>query len=287
MSSLSYGIARTVNPAFDLDAYLTRIGHRSARDPDLATLAAIQLAHTRTLAFENLDPWLGRPVALDLAALQRKLVWQRRGGYCYEHNLLLGGALRALGFAVIDLAARVRWNIPSGVVRPRTHMLLLVGVGDDRFIVDAGFGGRTLTAPLVFGRRGAQATPHGHFRVQRGDGAWAVQVDLPNGGWTTLYHFTLEPQLLADYEMTSWYLCQHPDSVFRQALVAARQDAEGRWTLRDTQLSLHLPDGRVETRTLRSADALREALQIRFGLDLAPLDGLDARLAALVANAPD
>jgi N-hydroxyarylamine O-acetyltransferase len=287
MWSLSYGESLPVNPDFDLEAYLTRIGHRGPRDPDLATLAAIQLAHTRTLAFENLDPWLGRPVALELVALQQKLVWKRRGGYCYEHNLLLGAALRALGYPVIDLAARVRWNMPAGLVRPRTHMLMLVGLGEDRFIVDAGFGGRTLTGPLALGRRGPQATPHGRFRVQRGDGAWAVQVDLAAAGWATLYTFTLEPQLLADYEMTSWYLCQHPDSIFRQSLVAARPDVEGRWTLRDTQLSLHRADGSIETTTLRSVDAFRDALATRFGLDVSPLDGLDARLAALAASAPD
>jgi N-hydroxyarylamine O-acetyltransferase len=93
---------------FDLDAYLRRIGHAGPCTVSFETLAALQRAHTAALPFENLDPLLGRPVALDAASLSAKLVEGRRGGWCYEHNLLLGHALRAIGFQVQDLAARVR-----------------------------------------------------------------------------------------------------------------------------------------------------------------------------------
>ncbi len=36
----------------------------------------------------------------------------RRGGYCFEQNLLLKTTLETLGFAVTGLAARVRWMAP-------------------------------------------------------------------------------------------------------------------------------------------------------------------------------
>lgn len=267
----------------DLDAYLARIGLPHPRRADLETLAALQHAHAQAIPFENLDPWTGRTVALDLDALQAKLVHGRRGGYCYEHNLLLGAALRALGFSVLDLAARVRWNVADDVVRPRTHMLLVVSLDGERLVVDAGFGGMTMTAPLRLERRGAQPTPHGSFRLQRQGGSDAVQVEL-GGAWRTLYTFTHEPQLLADYEMTSWYLCNHPASLFRQILVAARPTDEGRWTLRDLELTLHRPDGRSEAQTLRSVAELKQALAGNFGIELAQVDGLDARLAELVVS---
>lgn len=271
--------------ALDLPAYLARIGLPAPVRPDLATLAAIQRAHTEAIPFENLDPFTGRTVALDLDALQAKLVHGRRGGYCYEHNLLLGAALRTIGFAVVDLAARVRWNVAEGVVRARTHMLLVVALDGERFIVDAGFGGMTLTAPLRLERRGAQETPHGRFRVQREGGSDAVQAQVA-GVWKTLYTFSHEPQLLADYELTSWYLCNHPDSLFRQVLVAARPSPEGRWTLRDRLLTLHQPDGRSESQTLHGVAELKQALAGNFGIDLARIDGLDARLAELAVSAP-
>ena len=51
----------------------------------------------QVIAFENLDPLLKRPVKLDAASLEAKLVKGGRGGYCFEQNLLFGHVLRALG----------------------------------------------------------------------------------------------------------------------------------------------------------------------------------------------
>jgi N-hydroxyarylamine O-acetyltransferase len=269
-------------PVFDLDAYLARIAHAGACRPDLATLAALQWAHARAIPFENLDPWLGREVALDLDALQRKLVAGGRGGFCYEHNLLLGAALRAIGYRVTDLAARVHWNVAPDVVRARTHMLLRVDLDGVAWVVDAGFGGRTLTAPLRLAERAAQPTPHGRFRLSERDGTYLLEVEAADA-WRAVYSFDLQPQRLPDYELTSWYLCRHPQSIFRLALVAARPVADGRWTLRDRALTFHAHDGRSETTPIADSDALREVLAGRFGITLDGLDGLDERLAALPA----
>lgn len=269
--------------AVDLDAYLQRIGHTGACTPTLETLTAVHQAHASAIAFENLDPWLGVPLHLDPARLQRKLVRDRRGGYCYEHNLLLGGALRSLGFSATNLAARVLWNVPAETVRPRTHMLLVVDLEGERFVVDAGFGGMTLTAPLRLALTTPQPTPHGRFRLQRTNDAWVMQADV-GGAWNGLYAFDLQPQVLSDYEMASWYLCHHPDSMFRQTLMAGRPVAAGRYVMRDRQLTLHKLDGGTDTRALASVAEIRQALQDIFGLDLSTLPGLDEKLALMIQS---
>ncbi|MEI4902561.1 arylamine N-acetyltransferase, partial [Klebsiella pneumoniae] len=79
---------------------------------------------TESIPFENLDPLLRRPMRLDAASLEQKLVRGGRGGYCFEQNLLLRHALEGIGFTVAGLAARVVWNQPEGAILPRTHMLL-------------------------------------------------------------------------------------------------------------------------------------------------------------------
>src|SRR5687767_8436383 len=107
---------------FDLDAYFERIGYGGATEPDLSTLRAIALRHPVAIPFENLNPLLRLPVLLDVGSLQQKMVRDGRGGYCFEHNLLLGTALCALGYHVTGLAARVMWNVPSSTVMPRGHM---------------------------------------------------------------------------------------------------------------------------------------------------------------------
>ena len=266
--------------AAELDAYLRRIGHAVPSAADLETLAAVQLAHASSIAFENLDPWLGVPVRLDAEALQHKLVRSGRGGFCYEHNALLGAALRTLGFSVTDLAARVLWNMPAEMIRPRTHMLLVVDLNSHQYVVDAGFGGMTLTAPLRLDISTPQATPHGPFRLQPTPVDRVLQAEVA-GEWKPVYRFDLQAQLRSDYEMASWYLCHHPESIFRQSLMAARPGPAGRHVLRDRQLTLHRLDGRNETRTLATSIELREALQGIFGIDLSAVSGLDERFDRL------
>jgi N-hydroxyarylamine O-acetyltransferase len=130
----------------DNDSYCARIGYSGPREP---TLRAIIAGHTATIPFENLDVLAKRPVRLDLPSVYEKLVRHRRGGYCYEHNLLLLDVLLAFGFRAVGLAARVHRTRPPGVTPPRSHMLLRVDLAEgSSHIVDVGFG-TALTAPLV------------------------------------------------------------------------------------------------------------------------------------------
>ena len=98
-----------MSESIDLDAYLARIGYDGLRTATLETLTALHALHPSAIPFENLDVLLGRPINLDLPALEAKLVHGGRGGYCFEHNTLMAAALQALGFKVTGLAARVQW----------------------------------------------------------------------------------------------------------------------------------------------------------------------------------
>ncbi len=81
----------------DFDAYLERIGLSAGERP---TLHEVHRAHATSIPFENLDPHRGIPVSLAEEDLERKLVRERRGGYCFEQNLLLASALEQLGLEV-------------------------------------------------------------------------------------------------------------------------------------------------------------------------------------------
>ena len=189
--------------AWDLDAYFRRIGYRGPREPSLQVLAELARLHPQHIPFENLSPWLGLPVLLDVQSVQRKLLHQRRGGYCFEQNLLLQGMLQALGFEVTALAARVKWRRAPGEVAPRSHMLLRVEVEREPFIVDAGFGGMTLNQPLRLHEQGEQRTPLEPFRLVRTPAGYDLEARLPSG-WSTLYGFDLQEQLRPDFEVVSW-----------------------------------------------------------------------------------
>lgn len=265
---------------FQLDEYCDRIGYDGPRTATLQTLAAVQLRHAQAIPFENLNPFLRWPVRLDAQSLQQKLVRDGRGGYCFEHNLLLSHALTAMGFHITGLAARVMWNAPEGAITPRGHMLLLVDIDDAAYVVDAGFGALTPTGPLRLEPDLVQSTPHEALRLRRKAETFIMEASV-NGAWKALYRFDLQEQFLADYEVTNWYLSNHPQSHFVTGLIAARPASDLRYALRDNVFSVHYVDGNTERRLLTSADELRTTLEGLFHVSLPELPEVDAALERL------
>jgi len=269
-------------PAIDLDAYFDRVGYAGPRTPTLETLRAIHLGHAQAIPFENLNPLMKWPVRLDPQSLQQKLVVDGRGGYCFEQNLLLSHALQGVGFDVTWLAGRVAWDAPENAVRPRSHMLLLINLDHTSYIADAGFGGLTLTGPLRLQPDIEQTTPHEPFRlIGKGD-EFLMQAQF-GGSWRTLYRFGLQEQFLADYEVTNWYLSNHPESRFVTQLIAARPDTSRRYALLNNELTVHHLDGPTERRVLGTVADLQETLRTVFRLKVPVTPDLDAALARICA----
>jgi N-hydroxyarylamine O-acetyltransferase len=249
-------------PVIDLEAYLERVGYTGGVDPSLATLQRLHLAHATSIPFENLDILLGRRISLDIDALQSKLVVNRRGGYCFEHNTLFSAVLDALGFQVTGLAARVRFG--STAIRPRSHMLLSVKLDGQPWIADVGFGGEGLLYPVPLLGIEPSLEFGWTFRVQT-DGDVYVLQSLHNDGWFDLYAFTQEPQCQVDYVVANHFTSTYPHSPFVQSLVVQRQDCNTRFTLRNRELAEESASRRI-TRMLPDDDAVRIALADVFGL---------------------
>ena len=250
---------------FRLQDYLARIGYRGPVAADLATLKALQLAHLDALPFETIDPWLGRPVKLDAAALQAKLVDGRRGGYCYEHNFLLRAALAAIGFQVTGLGGRVRWmSPPESPLGAKTHMLLKVDLPDGTYFVDAGFGACLLDAPLQLKTDVEQPTAMGTYRLTERDGLLWLDAKR-QGGWRTMYVFDLQPQLQADYELGNWFASTNPTIPLTTHLIMERLSGERRYRLVDRTFSTEARDGEVlAERALEGPRDLSDVLRDTF-----------------------
>jgi N-hydroxyarylamine O-acetyltransferase len=265
----------------DLDAYFKRVGYDGPRTATLDTLRALHLLQPQVIAFENLDPLLKRPVNLDAASLEAKLVNGGRGGYCFEQNLLFGHVLRALGFRVQEATARVRWSVPPGVQTPRVHALLVVEAEGESYLVDVGFGGNVATSPLLLKSRDEQTTPHEPFRLVEEGHRLVVEAKI-GGKWTSLYATDLSESIPADFEMGNWFTSAHPGSIFVNGLLAARAEPGRRYALFNNGLSVHTLNGGTEKRTLNARE-LRDALGDLFKIRLDGLDGLDPALARLAA----
>jgi N-hydroxyarylamine O-acetyltransferase len=263
---------------FDLDAYLVRIGYSGARLPTLDTLRALQERHAETIAFENLNVLMDWPVSTDVDAIQNKIVHGGRGGWCFEQNRLFSEALRAIGFQITELAARVLWAASEDAITRRSHMLLRVDLQGEIFITDVGFGGQTLTGPLRLQPDIEQPTPHEPFRIVRADADFKVQTRFGNT-WKSLYRFDLQPQVAADYEVLSYFLATHPSSHFRSSLLVARPRPGLRHGLLNNHLTTHRLDGPTEKRVLRSVAEVRETLGSLFDLSLPESPDLDRAIA--------
>lgn len=265
----------------DVRAYLERIGYRGTPAPDLGTLAALQSHHVRAIAFETIAMALQAPVALDPQALQRKVLHEGRGGYCYELNLLFLQLLRALGFRARGLTGRVLMGAEAGQTPARTHMLLLVELPEGRYVADVGFGGMTPTGPLRLDATQAQATPHEPYRIEPApDQAFTLYAQV-GGDWRPLYRFDLAQQAHIDYEVGNWYVSTHPQSPFRGRLLAARMGERVRHTLQGGRYSLHRLGAASEHREFDDPAAVVALLQDTFGLRVP--DG--PRLRAAIAGA--
>jgi N-hydroxyarylamine O-acetyltransferase len=222
----------------NLEAYLARIGYRGPRVPTLAVLRDVVCAHARSIPFENLDVLLGRGISLDDEAVERKLVHDRRGGYCFEQNSLLLRALTALGFSAAPLSARVRVNQPPGVIPPRTHLFLRVELDGVPWLADVGIGGLSPTGP---------------FRLD------AIGIDV--------CEFTLEEMPAIDRELSNWWTSTHPQSRFRQNLIAGLARPDGtRVSILNREFTHRRGAEVLERFEFADADHLLMVLAERFGL---------------------
>ncbi|GAB3333596.1 N-hydroxyarylamine O-acetyltransferase [Hymenobacter humi] len=256
--------------AVDLAAYTARVGYEGPLTHSLETLVGLHRAQAFSIPFENLDIHLNRPIGLDPASLEQKLVHEQRGGYCYELNGLFRLVLQQLGFAVTCLVGR---NLLAGPpLRPRAHQVLLVEVAGQPWLIDLGFGTNGLVEPIplvagpehrqFFDTYRLQAAPNHNYHLQL----------HMQGAWQSLYTFTLDEAQPSDFQMMNFYYSQSPDSPFRKQRITTLAAPDFRVSLVDKELKIRRPDGSVSATTLVDAAELEQALESHFGLRLpAPL----------------
>jgi N-hydroxyarylamine O-acetyltransferase len=265
---------------FDFDAYLRRIGLDPADKP---AWQAVHRAHATMIPFENLDSHRGIPVSLEQADLERKLVASSRGGYCFEHNLLLASALEHMGLGVEPMLARVRAGGAPRETRPASHLVLRTTDRDGRqWHADVGFGLGTLLDPIPFGPADVRQQSGWSFQVVQDGDELALQTLGPDG-WTDVYSFLPRPAFRIDIEVSNWWVCTNPASPFVSGLIVAVSHDDGRReALCDFSGQLltmaSSPDG-MET-TAAQREAIPSLLARRFGLPGFGL-GPDGRVVAL------
>ena len=270
---------------FPLTHYLGRIGLDRV-DLSVDGLDALLRAQMRSIAFENLEPLLGAVPDLSPASVWRKLVSDRRGGYCLELNTLLGSALDAAGFVKRPILGRVRMGAPVG--GPRSHYAWIVAIDGCEFLVDSGFGGPGAHGIVPLAAVGTEHRIGGRpFRL-RADAATGELVleRREESGWFALYGFDPFPVTAADIEAANFVCARWEKSPFPAHLMLSLHRSDGRVSVFDTSLTLETAAG-VERRTLRSADELAACLDGVFGLriDRREADAVWSRIGGSLSDA--
>jgi N-hydroxyarylamine O-acetyltransferase len=259
-------------PLTSFDAYLARIGLAGRVD---VSLTELHRAHAGTIPFENFDSYSGRPVSLEPADLEDKMVARGRGGYCFEHNLLFTGACQSLGVEQVDqLLARVRIAPEESGGRPLNHLLLRVTDSQGTWLADVGFGGGGLVDPVPF-ELGVETEQSGwRYRLTEDGPEWVLQV-FQDGGWSDMYGFVPEPAPHVDIVVNNWYTSTHPASMFVNAVMTGirRPDRCLTMFVFENAMVIERPVGGASSMTEVPLHDVPALLAERFALDGVSVDG--------------
>jgi N-hydroxyarylamine O-acetyltransferase len=247
-----------------LEKYLKRIHYSGDVGANMEVLKKIHQLHPQYIPFENIDSYTGIVPSLDSEPIFQKLVVEFRGGYCYEQNLLLSEVLKYLGFTVELQLGRVLWHRDENSSSAKTHLLLIVELNSQKYLVDCGFGTATLTGPLLLNEEEPQKTPNEQFKISQKNGAYTLWTQREN--WLPVYRFELERVEPMDLDVCNWYLATLPESNFRKNLIFSKVDENARYTFNNDVLNIRKKTGEKESVSIEDKPQLFKMMEDVFGL---------------------
>ncbi|MCR5845648.1 MAG: arylamine N-acetyltransferase [bacterium] len=250
-------------PLPDLDAYLERIGYTGPVEPTVEVLDALLMAQLLNVPFDDLDVSdFGLIPSLGIADLFDKIVTRRRGGYCFELNGLFAAMLRAIGFEVTPITARITTWVPMPCAT--THRGSIVTIDGVRRWCDVGFGGPAPASSVKIDTDEMQHTPTGDFKF-RFDGRWHVLDAYTSSGITPTICFDDHEALEVDFLMPNFWCSSHPDSMFRKMRIVNLLTADGNKSINGDVFKIR-SDGEVQERKIEGEDDFRAILKEHFGI---------------------
>ena len=221
----------------DASSYLDRLNIRQIEEANYSFLEKLQLAHLTTVPFENIDIRQGRKIILDEESLFNKIVLNRRGGFCYELNLLFNWLLCRLDYDTSLVSGRVYLMSEDRFTPDFDHMALIVHL-DKPYLVDVGFGD-SFRKPIAM-PDGTVEDVSGRYRLEifNSDHDSYIIKKLEQGKWRPVYSFTTHPRQMADFAEMCRYNQTSPESHFTQKTICTIATEKGRITLSDDSLTI-------------------------------------------------
>ncbi|GJC88537.1 arylamine N-acetyltransferase 2 [Colletotrichum liriopes] len=282
-----------------LDRYFQHVNypreeHAADRLQLLTELQAHQLAR---VPFESLTLHYSkhRLVSLDLEDLFDKVVVQGKGGYCMELNALFGAVLKGLGFQVVSVGGKIKGEDRFGGCNPsliatRSHMLNLVTIDGQRYMVDVGFGKGATMIPVPLHKdsspefttiaplRGKLVYEKLEQNTDPGQRMWVYySTDSADGPFRQRNCFTEQEFFAEDFEVMNYAVMKRPTSYFVKTVLCMRtilnpetKKAEGTVVLHKDEVKQKIGDKVEVLETLKNEGERVKAIEKYFYITLTP-----------------
>ena len=251
----------------ELDKYLSRIGYTGGRELTGANLDKLIWAHISAVPFENITVFdFDQVPSLEPEDLYKKIVDERRGGYCFELNTSLHHLLMALGYEAYPVV--VRLIVMPGPPRPYAHKGVVAMAEGKRWYCDVGYGGPGPKGVMEI-REGEQVvgglTYRGSF--EKKEGAFFIERKDPDG-WHDVLYFPLHPIEPCDFIPLNFYIASNPTSPFRMRRTVNLTLPDGSKAMTNGHYTLRKGDLVIE-RDCADNREIETLLRDEFGMDVA------------------
>ena len=230
-------------------------------------LKVLQEQHMKNIPFENIDIVVGRDIILEKEHLFKKIIENKRGGYCFELNLIYKLLLTSLGFKPKSVMGRV-WLRNPKQMPPRNHLALLINLAGKTYLTDVGFGALAPRVPMDI---------HSNEEIEDGDGIvrivntelnqYMVQRKVDNL-WEDQYSFEDIKISNDDLQIANFYMSKSRFSHFHQHKFIGLFTDRGRLGLFENKLTRRIGINTLETSEISTQEEWLTTLKDTFNIEL-------------------
>lgn len=232
-------------------------------DNDLQRIKLVQQLLAERFPFENLDVMLKVEDPITPEFIEKKMLYQGRGGLCYEMNALQHLILRELGFDVFLASGTV--SSGEGWATDRTHVLNLLWREDKLYGIDSGFGSNLPLQPIELDGSFATSSA-GSFRLRSFETEKGSIVFQSKGekGWETRYAFYPEKVGWEDLNRIKWEIHNSTNSAFNRELLIAQLLPEGTISVNEERLQIKGRQTESQRVPFSTYDEMLKSIKINF-----------------------
>lgn len=239
---------------------------------DLEFLQKFQSSFFMQTPFENLS--LQDLYGSKSALTQRyfDIAQGKRGGLCYDSGVIIKEILDTYGYQYKRVLAYVSPAQSSG----GTHLIFVITVGENEWILDVGFGARGPRSLLKLHDGFEHVDSFLSSRVREdpthpSTHQWTIEINENSTGWEAIYAFNNVAITDQDIEMAYFFTAKHPSSLLKKHSVCSIPIAKGRISFKDGEFTFLTASGRKTVKP--AADEMTAMFRKYFAIDTCTEDG--------------